>query len=203
MGKGGWSRSSSRGAENNKLQLSSRKKGKAVGSVVGKQVSTSTGTEGDLFIRFESFECRCSNQRSGGMAGMSLRGVKVQNFRDSARGSGNGWLEESLRKGKPKLEGVRRKRETAVDGGRIDSRAESEKRNPGGTVGEVVGDGVSDGHTKVVTKTKGNKIVDKEKSGTDTRAAASSFESSIVGAARDVPKSGNKFGRAVEEGVLE
>jgi hypothetical protein len=75
---------------------------------------------------------------------------------------------------------MRGNRETDVDGSRIDGRLENEVRNAGRGLGEIGGERLCDGSTKVVTKTEGNEIINKEKSRTDRRATSSGFESSIV-----------------------
>ena len=49
----------------------------------------------------------------------------------------------------------------------------------------------------VVAKAKGVKVGDRKESRTSEATDGGGFESSVIGAARDVAKSRNKFGRAV------
>jgi hypothetical protein len=55
----------------------------------------------------------------------------------------------------------------------------------------------------VTAKTESDKIVKLKESRTNSGAAASNFESSVVRATGDMPKSSNQLGRTMKERVLE
>ena len=95
-------------------------------------------------------------------------------------------MKESLWESKPEIEGQWRSRNSAVDGGRVNSGMESEPSDARRAVGDVGGDEARDRRAVVVAKAKGDKIVNQEESGASGTAATDSFKSSIVRTARDV-----------------